>query len=370
MRQHIDILIIGGGISGLLVARELQMAGREVKIIDKSTTGREASWAGGGILLPIYPWRQARAISELVIKSLQSYPELSRELHKATGIDPEWHPCGMLIVSNPDYDAAVAWCRIYNVIYQDAPKSMLKNLDAENDKPLWLPNIAQARNPRLLKSLKAYLTLRGVDFIENADILKMDIENRRVRSINISGQELIPNHVVVCAGTWSGQLLRTWLPHSSCQLPIQPVRGQMLLFNAKPETLNHMILSGDQYLIPRQDGKILAGSTVEQAGFEKVTTKEAKEDLYRFATGLLPDLKNYPICAHWAGLRPGSPEGIPYIGPHPDVDNLSINAGHFRNGLVMGPASASLLADLILERTPQVDPKPYAVDRKPETSLH
>ena len=367
MPQKLDILIIGGGISGLLVARELQMAGREVTIIDKSATGQEASWAGGGILLPIYPWRQAPAISELVLKSLQIYPKLSHELHAATDIDPEWHPCGMLITKNPDYDNAIAWCRNRHVMFSDAPNAMLKELNTECDRPLWLPDIAQARNPRLLKSLKAYLQSRGVNFIESTRIDAVEISKQRIKTIRTAEQDIEPNHVVVCAGAWTGHLLRTWLPQASIQLPIQPIRGQMLLFDAKPETLSHMVLDGDHYLIPRQDGKILAGSTVEQAGFKKTATQEAKENLYRFATELLPDLKNYPICEHWAGLRPGSPDGVPYIGFHPDIENLSINAGHFRNGLVMGPASAQLLANLILKRPTQVNPEPYAIKQRLET---
>ncbi|MGY6275912.1 glycine oxidase ThiO [Methylomonas sp. MgM2] len=361
MTLETDILIVGGGISGLLTARELRMAGREVTIIDKSRIGREASWAGGGILLPIYPWRQKKAISDLVINSLQRYPSLSRELDGATDIDPEWNPCGMLICKNPDYDVAIQWCESRHVAYRDAPPTLLKNLNTRFEQPLWLPDIAQARNPRLLKSLKAYLIQKGVRLIEQTEILGVDVEKRHLTSINMGRQSFRPKHVVICAGAWSANLLADWLPHASVQLPIQPVRGQMLLFDARPETLNYMILDGDHYLIPRRDGKILAGSTVEQVGFEKVTTQEAKETLHRFATELLPDLKNYPVCEHWAGLRPGTPDGVPYISFHPDVDNLSINAGHFRNGLVMGPASARLLADLILQRPTEVDPAPYSL---------
>ena len=362
MTSDTDILIIGGGISGLLTARELHLAGRQITIIDKSRIGREASWAGGGILLPIYPWRQESAISDLVIDSLQRYPTLSRELHEATGIDPEWQPCGMLICKNPDYDLAVRWCKNRDIPYQDAPENLLDNLNTTCEHPLWLPSIAQARNPRLLKSLKAYLIQQGVQLIEETKITDIEIKNRQLKSIKTTYQNFTPRHTIICAGAWSAQLLASWLPHASSQLAIQPVRGQMLLFDAKPETLKYMILDGDQYLIPRRDGKILAGSTVEQAGFEKITTQEAKESLYRFATELLPDLKNHPICEHWAGLRPGTPKGIPYIGFHPDVDNLSVNAGHFRNGLVMGPASAHLLADLILQRPTEIDPQPYALN--------
>jgi glycine oxidase len=363
MTLNTDILIIGGGISGLLTAREFRLAGLDVTLIDKSQLGREASWAGGGILLPIYPWRQAEAISDLVIASLQSYPSLSRELHQSTGIDPEWQPCGMLICKNPDYESAVNWCKTRVIDYQDPPSALLKDLNTLCEQPLWLPNIAQARNPRLLKSLKMYLLQNGVRFIEHADITGVDIDKQTLTAIRTNAGSFSAMQTILCAGAWTADFLRRWLPESSVQLPIQPVRGQMLLFDATPETLNLMILDGDHYLIPRRDGKILAGSTVEQAGFDKTTTTEARDKLYTFATQLLPDLLNYPVCAHWAGLRPGTPDGVPFIGFHPDVKNLSINAGHFRNGLVMGPASAKLLADLILQRTPSLPPAAYSLSR-------
>jgi len=120
-----------------------------------------------------------------------------------------------------------------------------------------------------------------------------------------------------------------------------------------------MVLDGDQYLIPRRDGKILAGSTVEADDFNKTITPEARDKLSRFAVKLLPVLNDFPIIQHWAGLRPGTEHGIPYIDRHPDISNLSINAGHFRNGLAMGPASAQLLVDLVLERPTIIAPEPY-----------
>jgi glycine oxidase len=137
----------------------------------------------------------------------------------------------------------------------------------------------------------------------------------------------------------------------------------MLLFDAKPETLRTMVLDGDQYLIPRRDGKILAGSTVERDDFNKTPTAAARNQLTEFALNLMPSLKKAPIIHHWAGLRPGTEHGIPYIDRHPEISNLSINAGHFRNGLVMGPASAQLMADLILNRPTAVAPEPYQLSR-------
>lgn len=359
MTTHTDILIIGGGISGLLTARELRLAGREVTIIDKSAIGRESSWAGGGILLPIYPWRQPAAISDLVMNSLEKYPHLNRELLESTGIDPEWTPCGMLICKNPDFDAATAWCQKRGIDHRPPPSEKLAGLTATLQNPLWLPEIAQIRNPRLLKSLRAYLLQVGVKFIENTEINRISLNKQFVAEIHTDLLNFAPQELIVTAGAWTANFFRDYLPDASQSLPIQPVKGQMLLIDAPPDTLEHMVLDGDEYLIPRRDGKILAGSTVEDVGFDKSTTTKAKDKLYRFATTLLPTLKQYPVSHHWAGLRPGTPDGIPFIGRHPKLKNLSINVGHFRNGLVMGPASARLLADLILERPTAIDPTPY-----------
>jgi glycine oxidase len=135
----------------------------------------------------------------------------------------------------------------------------------------------------------------------------------------------------------------------------------MILFLAEPGLIRHINLTEERYAIPRRDGRVLFGSTLEHAGFDKQTTGEAREALYAAATALFPDLRRFPIEHHWAGLRPGSPAGIPYIGPHPQAGNLLVNAGHYRNGVVLGLASARLAADLVLGRKPLMDPAPYAL---------
>jgi glycine oxidase len=211
--------------------------------------------------------------------------------------------------------------------------------------------------------LKAFLLQHDVSFVEHAELTRIEIKHRRINRVVTSEEIFYTNEVLVCAGAWTADLLKRYLPGNSVQLDIQPVRGQMLLFDVKPGTLSTMVLDGDHYLIPRRDGKILAGSTVEQAGFEKVTTDAAKRQLYDFATNCLPSLKAYQACQHWAGLRPGTHDGIPYIGFYPGIVNLSVNAGHFRNGLAIGPASAQLLADLILQRPTTLDPAAYALSR-------
>ncbi|MDD1607304.1 MAG: FAD-binding oxidoreductase, partial [Methylococcaceae bacterium] len=158
-----DITIIGGGIIGLLTAREFIKTGATVTVIEKNLLGQESSWAGGGILLPLYPWRQADAITRLVLQSLQLYPHLAVDLLNDTGIDPEWNPCGLLITKNPDITAAVNWCESNHIAFQDADSEFFNELNTVPVNPLWMPSIAQARNPRLVKSLKQYLINHGCD---------------------------------------------------------------------------------------------------------------------------------------------------------------------------------------------------------------
>ncbi len=359
-----DITIIGGGVIGLMTAREFFKAGATVTVIDKNMLGQEASWAGGGILLPLYPWRQAEAITRLALQSLRLYPVLAEQLIAETHLDPEWYPCGLLITKNPDITAAVGWCKTNNIVFQDAGADFFTDLNTAPDNPLWLPEIAQARNPRLVKSLKQDLINKGVTLIEHCEVTGITLANNRITAINTTSGEFAVNQLIISAGAWTGQLFRRLFPEITGAAPkIAPVKGQMLLFDARPETLRTMVLDGDQYLIPRRDGKILAGSTVEQDDFNKTTTTAARDQLTEFALNLLPALKNAPLIHHWAGLRPGTEYGVPYIDKHPEISNLSINAGHFRNGLVMGPASAQLMADLILGRPTAVAPEPYQLCR-------
>ncbi len=351
-----DITIIGGGIIGLLTAREFIKVGATVTIIEKNELGRESSWAGGGILLPLYPWRQSDAITRLVIQSLKLYPALASQLTAETLIDPEWTPCGLLVAKNPDIAAAVNWCDANGISYRPAGVDFFNTLNTIPDQPLWLPEIAQARNPRLVKALKQDLINKGVALIEHCQLTAVTLTRNRITAITTTTGQFAVNQLIIAAGAWTGQLFAVATGHAP---KIAPVKGQMLLFDAQPETLGYMVLDGDQYLIPRRDGKILAGSTVEQEGFNKTTTTEARDRLHAFAVNLLPPLRNFPVINHWAGLRPGTEHGIPYIDKHPEIGNLYINAGHFRNGLAMGPASAQLMVDLVLERPTFVALEPY-----------
>ena len=358
MIKTTDITIIGGGIIGLLTARAFSLTGTSVTVLDKNRVGQESSWAGGGILLPIYPWRQDPAITALVRQSLTLYPGLTSELKSATEIDPEWSPCGLLITQTPDINEARAWCKNQDITYQDRELPDISCLQTQTNNPLWLPDIAHIRNPRLLKSLRQDLISRGVQLLEHCVLHTITANNNQISSINTSlGQQAV-NQLIFATGAWTGHLFQQFFP-TSTKPEIKPVKGQMLLFDAKPETLPYMVLENDHYLIPRLDGKILAGSTVEDSDFDKETTEPVYQRLKSFAEHLCPALKACTEIKHWAGLRPGTQHGIPYIDRHPEFENLSVNAGHFRNGLVMAPASAQLMVDLILNRPTAIPPEPY-----------
>jgi glycine oxidase len=209
--------------------------------------------------------------------------------------------------------------------------------------------------------LKQYLINHGCDIHEHCALTAISHDNQRINAISTSTGQFKVNQLVISAGAWTGQLFEQFINDNTPN--IAPVKGQMVLFDAKPDTLRHIVLDNDQYLIPRLDGKILAGSTVEHDAFDKTPSTTAHDQLAEFAHNLLPALNDYPIIKHWAGLRPGTEHGVPYIGKHPTITNLSINAGHFRNGLVMGPASAQLLVDVLLNRPMAVAPEPYRLDR-------
>ncbi|QFY43118.1 glycine oxidase ThiO [Candidatus Methylospira mobilis] len=348
MATH-EVLIIGGGISGLMTARELAHAGIEVTLLERRTIGRESSWAGGGILSPLSPWNMPDAITALSLWSQAAYPGLAEELIQNTGIDPEWEQSGLLFKNCGQSEQATSWCVRHQVVFE-------RGISSES--ALYLPQIAHIRNPRLLKALRAELEQRSnVRLLEQHAVESAVIRHDRVQSI-ITGQgEFKVDKAILTAGAWSGVLGASF----HLDIPIQPVKGQMIVFAAVHGLLHPILLNDGKYLIPRRDGHILAGSTLEYTGFDKESTEQAYGELSGFAYAELPALRDYPIEKHWAGLRPGSPQGIPYIGVHPGLSNLYVNCGHYRNGLVMAPASARLLADILLGRSSEIDAAPYRI---------
>lgn len=355
-----DILVIGGGAIGLLTARELVQAGAEVTLVEMGATGRESSWAGGGIISPLYPWRYADSVTALSLWSQREYPRLCASLQEETGVDPELIRSGLLTLDPEEQAQAIPWARAHGahieILENAALREIEPRLGPQPASAIWMPEVTQVRNPRLGRALRLAIEKRA-HIREQEEVIELLVDSGRTVGARTAGGTIEAEHVVLCTGAWTAKLLERL--HTKPE--IEPVRGQMILFYAKPGAINRVVLYHERYVIPRRDGRVLVGSTLEHEGFVKATTANAKEELYSAAVEMFPLLKRTPIENHWAGLRPGSPSGIPYIGAYPDIQGLYFNAGHFRNGLVTSPASARLAADMILGRTPIIDPAPYSL---------
>jgi glycine oxidase len=361
MAKQQRVVVVGGGVIGLLTAFNLATQGLAVVLLERSGLGQESSWAGGGIVSPLYPWRYSPAVTALAHWSQDFYPQLAERLFADTGVDPEVHTTGLYWLDLEDEADALAWAaregRPLSKVDVSVAHDAVPVLGGGYSQAIYMANVANVRNPRLIKSLKAaLLALPGVTIHEQCEVDGFVLDGDNVVGVNTPAGPVLGDQVVLAAGAWSGQLL----DKLGLSLPVEPVKGQMILYKCASDFLSSMVLANGRYAIPRRDGHILIGSTLEHEGFDKTPTGSALESLKASAVELIPALADAEVVGHWAGLRPGSPEGIPYIGPVPGFNGLWLNCGHYRNGLVLAPASCQLFADLLLGHTPIIAPAPYA----------
>ncbi|GGC03748.1 putative D-amino acid oxidase [Marinobacterium zhoushanense] len=357
-----ETVVVGAGVIGLMTARELARSGVKVTLIERGVSAHEASWAGGGIVSPLYPWRHGDAITRLALWSQSSYTLLAQELCVETGCDPELRQKGILMVDVQDEAEALRWGHDHYrpLIKVDAEFIHNKEprLNPDFTSAMWMPEVASIRNPRLGRALRISVEQHpNIELVEQCEAQGFILQGERIQGVRTSRGEFRADATVIAGGAWSAQLIASL----GLRLPVEPVRGQMMVFKAPVGLIDRIVMLDGRYLIPRNDGRILVGSTLEHVGFDKGTTDEARDSLHQTALKILPDLAQYPVEYHWAGLRPGSPEGIPFIGAVPGYNGLYLNCGHYRNGLVLAPASTRLLSDILLERSPVIDPAPYAV---------
>lgn len=345
----------------MLTAWTLGQAGAEVVLLERGETGREASWAGGGIVSPLYPWRYSAAVANLAHWSQDFYPQLGERLLADTGLDPEVHVTGLYWLDLDDQDEALAWARAHgrplSEVAIGAVHEAVPVLGQGFERAVYMSGVANVRNPRLAKALREALArLPNVSVREQVEVSGFLRDGDAVTGVRTAQGDFLADSVVLAAGAWSGQLLAKL----GLELPVEPVKGQMILYRCAADFLSSMVLAKGRYAIPRRDGHILVGSTLEHAGFDKTPSGEALNSLRASAQELIPALADLEPEKHWAGLRPGSPQGIPFIGEVPGHPGLWLNTGHYRNGLVLAPASCQLLADLLQKRPPIIDAAPYA----------
>lgn len=344
------VIIVGGGIVGCVTAMQMVKRGFNVTIVERnliaSQTSGESSWAGAGILFPLLPWLYGDEVNQLAMDGAALYQDICQELLFETGINPELLQSGMHILPPFDLQKATTWCDKQGLVFELVESGLNHFLQTHVDKALWLPTVSQVRPPYLMAALRAWLEKYQVNLLEKTQLKPLQesaLDNAQLSNWQTeAGEYLSADIFIVTSGAWSFELLKD----TASGLNIKPMRGQILLYQPI-QKLNTMVYQNGFYMVPRADGYLLAGSTLEDVGFDATTTNEVRDSLQLKAEAIMPSLKNQPIIKHWSGLRPGTPENIPTIAPHPHIPNLYLNTGHFRYGLTMAPSSALKLANLI-----------------------
>src|SRR5450830_91752 len=357
MKKH--VMIIGGGRIIKITTMELVNRGCRVTIVERnqiaSQTSGESSWAGGGIIFPLLPWMYSSQVNTLTSSGANFYRELSQRLQRETGVDANFEQSGFLLLPKFDTEAAQTWCATNQVPVQAVKASAFGVQSLCGEDALWLPTICQIRPPYFMQAMRKWLEQNNVTMLEHTQLMPLQQTDVLNEWQTVSGEKLSADQFVVTSGAWSFDLLK----ETTAKLNIKPMRGQILLY--KPQkNLDQMVYREGFYMIPRRDGYLLAGSTLEDVGFEAAVTQAVRDELSAKAEAIMPALKNEPIVNHWSGLRPGTPENLPTISAHPTIENLYLNTGHFRYGLTMAPASAKLVVALMLGEKPEVDAMPYA----------
>ncbi len=368
----VDCLIVGGGVVGLSLAYELVCHDMTVHVIDRGPIGREASWAGAGILPPtnldtaIDPLDRLRALSHIL------HHEWAKRLLDETGIDTGYRQCGGIILARSIGEAASlhAFAAMLGELEIEVKRlsaadvtelePALSEVAASQLKAAYaLPGEAQLRNPDHLRALAVACQQRGVQITGNCPAVDFDIANDRIAGLRTESEVLHADRYCIASGAWTERLL----DRLGVTTGIMPIRGQMAMFKCDERPFEHVLNEGPRYLVPRDDGRVLVGSTEEEAGFDKSTTEEGVGELIALARELVPALRDSPVENTWAGLRPGSFDGFPYIGAIPGLDNAFAAAGHYRSGLHMSPGTATVLCQLMLGETPEIDLSPFRVGR-------
>jgi glycine oxidase len=363
MSEHPDVLILGGGVIGLSTAWLLAEAGVRVTIVDKGDFGQQASWAGAGILSPVHPEYIHSAFDRLRALSWGMFPALSRKLREQTGIDNGYLVCGGLELFFRAHEESSDEWRGEGIAFEELEGDELhrrySDLSAAVRRAYYLPDMAQVRNPRHLKALQEACGDCGVSMRPGCAVHRLVRDGSRIESVETEQGRLTAGRYLLTAGAWSEALLAPlgWRPD------IRPVRGQIALLNTGTTGVRPLLLRGKLYVVPRGDGRVLVGSTEEDAGFDARTTAAVIADLLAFASSLSPNLGEAAVERCWAGLRPGSPDGKPFLGAVPGVSNLFIAAGHFRAGIQLSPGTALVMKQVLCGEEPAIPLEDFRLDR-------
>lgn len=361
------IAIVGGGLIGTGIAYELAKRGASVTVFDRVEPARAASWAGAGMLAPFSEEMPDPAMLELCCRSLAEYPAFVDELRLRTGLDARLLRYGTLhlALDKPGLRALEAQAAVFarnggEVSLLDRDQTLGREAAVARAAvgSLFIANEAQVDNRRLGRALVAACTALGVRF-ERTDELALESDARRVRGLR-SRHGFVPAAIVInAAGAWAGAI--DGVPQAA-RVAVFPVAGEMLAI-AVPDTFaRSLIWHRHTYLVPRDDGRLLVGATVVERGFDSRVTAAGLNALLGAALCAAPSLGGFAVVETWAGLRPGTPDGRPYLGATP-VEGYFVAAGHYRNGILLTPITARAIADVVLTGRSDVSLAAFAVGR-------
>jgi glycine oxidase len=364
--QSSDVIVVGAGIVGLSIARRLAGSGRRVLIIERRRVGAEASSAAAGILAAQAESEPASPLLALALRAREQHRALAPALEDETGIDVDHSERGLLYLAFGEDEerdlervqqAQQAQGLAVELLGQQEIRDAEPNLSRSARRALYFAGDHRVDNVRLTRALAASAVARGAALLSGRPVTGLIVEGGCVAGVR-AGNELLYAPVVVNAmGAWAGLLAGDPLPP-----PVEPVRGQIVAFETAPALLRHVVYSHRGYLVPRSDGRVLAGSTSERAGFDKSVTAAGLHAVLGTALEIAPVLADMRVVDTWAGLRPGTTDGLPVIGAGL-LRGLFHACGLYRNGILLGPLVGELVAGLILGEDPGVDLSPFSVAR-------
>jgi glycine oxidase len=374
-RAQADVVVIGGGVIGCAAAREIAQRGLSVILIERDSPGRRATWAAAGMLSPLGEAADGSPFMDLADESLRRFASFAHALREETSIDVEYRTHGKLHVSLGDVDgelrqlaSAPAAARFdVAVINGDAARRLEPLLSDDVTSALLVARDHRVNNRLLAQALLAGATAAGVRVRTASPVVAVAVRHGAVTGVRLqSGEQVDTAHVVIAAGAWSAQI--EGLPRA---LPVRPIKGQMFAVDARSRgaerqartVMQRVIFGSDCYIIPRDDGRLLVGATVEDVGFVKGPTPRGISTLMAAASRLVPTIADLPLVETWAGFRPGTPDHLPILGADPKVRGIIYATGHFRNGILLAPVTAACVAELVSGGVPPVALEPFAVDR-------